>query len=57
MTVRTLTIAGFILLGTIAVLLVVLPYVRPTALASAGETFARLTRTRTARLAFVLVWA
>ncbi|MBM7787518.1 DUF6186 family protein [Tenggerimyces flavus] len=57
MTLRTLTVVVFILMGTIAVVLVVLPYLRRGALAPAGETFTRLTRTRPARLAFVLVWA
>lgn len=56
MTMRTLTIAGFLVMGTIAVLLVVLPYLRRGALATTDETFTRLTRTRPARLAFVLVW-
>jgi hypothetical protein len=57
MTLRVVTIAGFVLLATIAVVLVVLPHVRRGALATAGETFTRLTRTRLARLAFVLAWA
>ena len=57
MTMRVVTIAVFVVLGAIAVVLVVLPHVRHEALATAGETFSRLTRTRLARLAFVLAWA
>lgn len=57
MTMRTATIVGFVVMATIAVVLVVLPRMRRDLLGTTGETFARLIRTRPARLAVVVVWA
>lgn len=57
MTLRYVTIAVFALFASLAVVLVVVPHVRRDLLATAGETFTRLTRTRLARLAFVAAWA
>jgi Family of unknown function (DUF6186) len=57
MTDRTLVILGFavIFAGTAAA--IITSYVRPDRLAKVSETLDRLTRTRTAKIIAVLIWA